>query len=243
MAYRNDEDLEILSVAEDEDLQILVNYLMRDEDGNLRLTEELSSAPGYNANPNKPRTYWKEIAAELQCFGANTFVTILRGGEGVPYREVLCDVCDNLKVNYNPEADISMIEMNLLSKILIKSLDEMDEEQMQELINSLDIKVNRLTKQAVIAALQMLILKTGFSPYKLSVIVANAVARTLLGRGISVAGNAALTKGLSIFAGPIGIALNALWLAVDIAGPAYRVTIPAVIQVAYIRAKYNYIKK
>ncbi len=239
MAYRNDEDLEILSVADDEDLQILVNYLMRDEDGDLRFTEELSSAPGYKANPNKPRTYWKEIAAELQCFGGNTFANFFRGGEGVLYREVLCDVCDNLKVNYNPEADISMIEMNLLSKILIKSLDEMNEEQMKELLDNLDIKVNHLTKQVVIAALQMMILQTGFSPYKISVIVANAVARTLLGRGVSVAGNMALTKGLSIFAGPVGIALNALWAAYDIAGPAYRVTVPAVIQVAYIRAKYN----
>lgn len=239
MAYRKDDDLEILSVAEDEDLKILVNYLMRDEDGYLRFTEELSSAPGYKANPNAPRTYWKEIAEELQRYGANTFVTILRGGEGVSYREVLCDVCDNLKVNYNSESDISMIEMNLLSKILIKSLDDMNEEQMRELINSLDIKVNRLTKQAVIAALQMLILRTGFSPYKLSVIVANAVARTLLGRGISITGNAALTKALSIFASPVCIALNALWVAYDLAGPAYRVTVPAVIQVAYIRAKYN----
>ena len=239
MAYRNDEDLEILSVADDEDLQILVNYLMRDKDGDLRFTEELSSAPGYKTNPNKPRTYWKEIAAELQCFGGNTFVNFFRGGEGVPYREVLCDVCDKLKVNYNSDASISVIEMNLLCKILINALDEMDDEQMKELIDNLDIKVNHFTKQAVVAALQMMILQTGFSPYKISVIVANAVARTLLGRGISVVGNAALTRAISIFAGPVGIALNALWLAVDIAGPAYRVTIPAVIQVAYIRAKYN----
>jgi len=127
----------------------------------------------------------------------------------------------------------------LLCKILINALDEMDDEQMKELIDNLDIKVNHFTKQAVVAALQMMILQTGFSPYKISVIVANAVARTLLGRGISVVGNAALTRAISIFAGPVGIALNALWLAVDIAGPAYRVTIPAVIQVAYIRAKYN----
>ena len=239
MAYRNDEDLEILSIAEDNDLQILVDYLTRDEDGDLRLTEELSSTPGYINNRYSPREYWQDIAAELQCFGGNTIATFFRGGKGVPYREILCDVCDYLKVNYNPNADISVIEMNLLCKILVKALDEMDDEQMKELIDNLDIKVNHFTKQAVIAALQMMILKTGFSPYKLSVIIANAVARALLGRGISVAGNAALTRAISVFAGPIGLALNALWLAVDIAGPAYRVTIPAVIQVAYIRAKYN----
>lgn len=239
MTYRNDEDLEILSIAENDDLQVLVDYLTRDKDGDLRFTEELTSTPGYKNNPNNPHAYWQDIAAELQCFGGNSFVNFFRGGEGVPYREVLCDVCDYLKVNYNSDASISVIEMNLLCKILIKALDEMDDAQMKELIDNLDIKVNHFTKQAVIAALQMMILKTGFSPYKISVIVANAVARTLLGRGISVAGNAALTKAISVFAGPIGIALNALWLAIDIAGPAYRVTVPAVIQVAYIRAKYN----
>ena len=239
MTYRNDKDLEILSIAEDDDLQVLINYLTRDEDGDLRLTEELSATSGYQNNRYSPRKYWQDIAAELQCFGGNTFANFLRGGQGVPYREVLCDVCDNLKVNYNSESSVSLIEMNLLCKILTKALDEMDDKQMKELIDSLDIKVNYLTKQAVIAALQVMILRTGFSPYKISVIVANAVARTLLGRGISVAGNAALTKAISVFAGPVGIALNALWLAIDIAGPAYRVTVPAVIQVAYIRAKYN----
>ncbi|MBE6100575.1 MAG: DUF3944 domain-containing protein [Selenomonas ruminantium] len=239
MTYRNDKDLEILSIAEDDDLQVLINYLTRDEDGDLRLTEELSATSGYQNNRYRPREYWQDIAAELQCFGGNTFANFLRGGQGVPYREVLCDVCDNLKVNYNSESSVSLIEMNLLCKILTKALDEMDDKQMKELIDSLDIKVNHLTKQAIIAALQVMILRTGFSPYKISVIVANAVARTLLGRGISVAGNAALTKAISVFAGPVGIALNALWLAIDIAGPAYRVTVPAVIQVAYIRAKYN----
>ena len=239
MTYRKDEDLEILSVAEDEDLEVLIRYLTRDDDGDLRLTEELTGTTGYINNRHSPREYWQDIAAELQCFGGNTFVNLLRGGEGVPYREVLCDVCDNLKVNYNPDASVSVIEMNLLCKILIKAVDEMDDVQMKELIDNLDIRVNHFTKQAVIAALQMMILRTGFSPYKISVIVANAVARTLLGRGICVAGNAALTRAIAVFAGPVGLALNALWLAIDIAGPAYRVTVPAVIQIAYIRAKYN----
>jgi uncharacterized protein YaaW (UPF0174 family) len=61
-----------------------------------------------------------------------------------------------------------------------------------------------------------------------------------LGRGLSYAANAGLTRWLSIFAGPIGWALTAVWTAIDLAGPAYRVTIPAVIQIAYMRAKMNY---
>jgi uncharacterized protein YaaW (UPF0174 family) len=36
----------------------------------------------------------------------------------------------------------------------------------------------------------------------------------------------------------VGWTLTGLWTAVDIAGPAYRVTMPAVIQVALVRRKH-----
>ncbi len=237
MAYREDNDLKFLANADEDDLKILVDYLIHDKDGDLRLTEELTSNPNYKANPDHPSVFWKDIAAELQCYGANTLATMFRGGEGVLYREVLCDVCDKMNVNYNSKSSIDIIEMNLLQKILIDSIENMDDEQMKALISSLDINLNHLTKQAVIAAIQGLILKNGFAPYKLAVIIANAVAKALLGRGVAVAGNAALTKAIAVFAGPIGWALNGLWIAVDIAGPAYRVTVPAVVQVAYMRTK------
>ena len=74
--------------------------------------------------------------------------------------------------------------------------------------------------------------------YQITLIVVNAVAKLLIGRGLSVAGNAALTRVMAAFAGPIGWVLTGLWTAIDIAGPAYRVTIPAVIQVAALRKKY-----
>ncbi|WP_409012598.1 hypothetical protein [Bacteroides xylanisolvens] len=44
----------------------------------------------------------------------------------------------------------------------------------------------------------------------------------------------------SIMMGPIGWILTAVWTLIDIAGPAYRVTIPAVIQIAYIRQSANH---
>ena len=55
-----------------------------------------------------------------------------------------------------------------------------------------------------------------------------------------ISANAALTRSLCVFAGPIGWVVTAVWTLLDIAGPAYRVTIPAVIQVAYMRAKMQY---
>lgn len=146
MAYREDKDLKFLVNADDDDLKILVDYLIHDKDGDLRLTEELINNPNYKENPDHPSAYWKDIAAELQCYGANTFATILRGGEGVLYREILCDVCDKMKVNYNSKSSVDLIEMNLLQKILIDSVEKMDNEQMKALVRSLDINLNHLTK-------------------------------------------------------------------------------------------------
>ena len=67
--------------------------------------------------------------------------------------------------------------------------------------------------------------------------------KAILGRGLSLAGNAALTRTMSVQLARIGWTITGLWTAIDIAGPAYRVTIPAVIHVAVLRQKYLYDEK
>ena len=73
-----------------------------------------------------------------------------------------------------------------------------------------------------------------------SVIITNAVLKHLIGRGLSFAANASLTKTMAILTGPIGWAITGLWTAADIAGPAYRVTIPAVFEITRLRQEYLY---
>ncbi len=182
----------------------------------------------------------EDIADELQLNGGNTFANIFRGFQGVEYKEILIDVCNKLKVPFNKYSDVEVIELCLLQTILINSLEDMSEEELAKLISEMNIPNQGVGKQAMIAAIQIAIKRGGFSSYKLAVIVANAICKALLGRGLSIAANAALTRWLSIFAGPIGWTAVAVWTAIDIAGPAYRITIPAVIQVAYIRAKVKF---
>ena len=178
------------------------------------------------------------ITDELQRFGGNTFANILRG-HGVPYRTILVDVCKKMKVSFNKNSSVEVIEGCLLQHVLIKTMEEMSDEDMRNLLAELKIKTTGFGKQAMMAAVQSAIRFGGFASYKIAVIVANAVARALLGRGLSFAANAALTRWIGVFAGPIGWAVTIAWTALDIAGPAYRVTIPSVIQIAYMRVKAN----
>ena len=242
MGYRRDVDLEFLCNCSSEDLDALVTILIKDKDGSSRLTEELTVNDKYKQFAPDHRRYWDLIAAELQCFGADTFATLVRGGEGVLYREVLTEVCDKMRVNYNSEAAVELIEMNLLMKVLTDSMEKMTPEDLRELANGLDLKTANFSKQAVIAAIQAGVNMSGFVAYQVAIIVANAVAKAVAGRGLAVAANAGLARAISVAVGPIGWALTALWTLKDLSGPAFRVTIPSVIQVAFLRTSMNHRK-
>ncbi|OOR99600.1 hypothetical protein B0187_04620 [Haemophilus paracuniculus] len=241
MAYRPDPDLHFLSQCSDEDLNDLVYCLTHDKDGSARLTEELTMSDAYKRYSPAHSMYWQEIAAEVQCFGANTFATILRGGKGVLYKEVLCDVCDKMKVNYNKNSNVERIETALLSKILEDALEKMSPDEIRELATSLGLKnTQNITAQLLLGSFTTIFKMGGFKSYQLTLMVVNAIAQVLFKRDLSLAGNATLTRSVSILTGPIGWAITGIWTAVDIAGAAYRVTIPAVIQIAALRQKVLY---
>lgn len=241
MAYRNDNDLLFLKDVKSDDLNDLVYCLTHDKDGSSRLTEELTVNDKYKTHNPDHNKYWDLIAAEIQCFGANTFATIFRGGKGVQYKEVLEDVCDKMKVNFNKDSSVETIEKNLLMKILADALDKMSKEELKELAESLGLKnTSGITSQTLAGIFQAIFKAGGFKSYQLTVIIVNAILKALIGRGLTLGGNILLTRTMTILTGPIGWVITGLWTAVDIAGPAYRVTIPAVIQIAVLRQKYLY---
>jgi uncharacterized protein YaaW (UPF0174 family) len=234
-------DLRFLSGADNDDLRVLIDYLTKDKKGNERVTESLTYTDEYKKNyPNNLCLMADSIGDELRRFGSNTLATMFRG-EGVEYKEVLTDVCHKLKVNFNKKSRVEVIELNLLQKIFESSLDNMSDSDLETVMKEINPNhfkgAMKYSKQAMIAAIQIAIKQGGFASYKIAMIVANATAKALLGRGLSLAVNAGLTRWMSILAGPIGWTITALWTAIDIAGPAYRVTIPAIIQVAYMRTK------
>lgn len=238
--YLEDNDLEFFSKLKNSDLDILVEVLIKDvKDGKSRWTETLTQNEVYKKYSPDHHKYWKEIAREIQCFGANTIATVFRGGSGVLYREILFDVCDKFKVTFNKDESVEEIEGKLLLKIFIDSIEKMENEDLKKLVEDLNIDTNNLTQQAVALAVQTTISTSGFLAYKVAVIVANSLAKALIGRGLSFAANAALTRALSI-AIPLGWLILGIWTTISITSPATRVTHPAVILVASLRAKSKY---
>lgn len=240
MTYREDKDLEFFKEMASKDLHDLVESITKDKDGDIRITEELTTKEIYKKYYPDHKKYWYLVAAELQCFGANSFVTIFRGGKGVMYREVLQDVCDNSKVNYNKKQSVAAIENQLLIKLLGDATEKMSESDRADFAKLVGLNTAKmLSPEGLMAAAQAAFVAGGFQSYRMALIVANGVSRALLGRGLTLAANATLTRTLSIVSGPIGWAVTGLLTAIDISGPAFRVTLPAVIHVALLRKKYQ----
>ncbi len=239
MAYRYDSDLEFLKQLSSSDLKNLFEVLVYDEDGTPRMNEELTSSSAYKTYGGNYAKYPERIAEELQCYGGNSFASLFRN-EGVLYKKILCDVCDYLKVSYNEQSATSLIEENMLAKILGKSLEETSDEEKREVGRELKIKnIGSLSKQALSAAFLDLLETDGFDSYQLAMFITNLVVGKTLGHGLTsvVVGKVALKKTLSILAGPIGWTITGALVSINLAGPAYRVTVPACFVVAALRKK------
>jgi uncharacterized protein YaaW (UPF0174 family) len=228
----------VLMIADPEDLDVLVDYITDKGEGRLALESDvcntLMRAKRSGAYSEDVR---KLIAKEIRLFGGNSIANLFRGGDGVPYEELVQDVASHLKVPYAKSDSVPTIEAGILKTMLARSVEAMSAAERDALLKELNITnltgAGSAATSAAITAMRM----GGFGTYKLALVVANALAKAILGKGLSFAANRTLVKVLSIGTGPIGWVISGLWTVADLASPAYRVTVPCVIQVAYIRAK------
>ncbi len=93
-------------------------------------------------------------------------------------------------------------------------------------------------KQLLITSVLTLFKAGGSHSYALAIAVADAMVKKTLGHGLSsVVGKVALKKTLGILAGPIGWVITGALVSINLAGPAYRVTVPACVLIAALRLK------
>lgn len=236
--YRHDPDLNLLGQCSNEELQLLVSILTTDpHDGKTRRTETLTGTPEYRLMAPDHSRYWQQIAAELQRYGANTLASLVRMGMGVTYREILGDVCDKLDVNYNQDSSTETIELCLLMKVLEKSLDQMSQDELSAFSRNMQLDLTNPTPQLILIAIQAAIRTSSLAALELATVLSASVITSL--GGIATWGTVVVaSRALSVLAGPVAIVLSSAWMISDIAGPAYRVTIPACIIVSWLRQQH-----
>lgn len=92
--------------------------------------------------------------------------------------------------------------------------------------------INNPTPEIILMTIQSTIKLSGFAAYKFATISLSYILRSA-----RFATYTLLTQSLKVFSGPVGWTVTTGWLLADIASPAYRVTIPACVIVAFLRQK------
>lgn len=106
-------NLQFLNRASNDDLRLLSDIVVRDKEGNFRLTEDLSGTDVFRNNyPHNIKGMLPELINELRLFGGNSIANFFRG-EGPEYSEILRDVADRNDVSYNRYATDEMVEQTV----------------------------------------------------------------------------------------------------------------------------------
>ena len=230
-----DKDLRFLSSCKNEDLRVLCDILTHDRLGNIRVTEQLTSTDEYNRNyPEDMLFLVPQISNELLKYGSNTLATFWHN-EPDSYETVLRRVCKQMDVRTMEQDSVSKMERNLLTTLCQDTLDKMSERELRLLANENGIPDKTLTRQALTAVLLMAIRTSRAVLTRIAARAIQYIVELITIRGVATAGIETATRAVGGALGPIGwIALGA-WTVYDISSPAYRVCVPAVLQVAYMR--------
>lgn len=231
--YTEDKDLMFLYNCSNDNLKLLAEVVIFDKDGNKRWSSKQSTDKDFDDayNTNNIKAILPIVIDELQRYGGNSFFNIFRG-HGVSYREILIKVCKQYKVNFNKDASSELLERFLLQKILLIAAEKMTDED-----------VKHLSKTQTKSMLLKNITKFHIGDPLIIKMITTAVIQIAKKNGLKALGGLAAKfaggRAFALLTGPIGWGLAGLWTLFDIAGPAYRVMIPATITIAYLRIISN----
>lgn len=185
------------------------------------------------------------LVRELQLFGGNSLRNVARGG-GVSYRQIAADVLSHISGEVAAEDEpTQQIELRVLAAIVSRLWSEADASGKRAIAETLDIPAKEVTpdldrvlevvRQGGIAAIDAALLADGFEKLSLRRVVdsvskqvASAARKPPVGLLAAVAARALPITAAAATAG---------WGAQQLAGEAYRITLPCVVRIASIRQK------
>ena len=234
-----DPDLALLEHASNEELQPLVEYIL-DTATNMLNIDSL-----YKKFQPNHTMYPELIEKEIRTFGGNSFANMFREN-GPPYKDIVCDVANKLGAPFKKTWPIDEIEMAIIAKVTEKAWSKMTEEEKAVFLRDIgvdSIDIEKIKRDAF--NYKELLARAGgyYTAYAASSVIAGVVAVSstkVITAGVATSAASLVGSRVSaVLLGPIGWAIGGAWTAFDIAGPAFRVVIPCVLHIAFLRLSRN----
>lgn len=223
------------------DLSALADTLTDNGHGRVSLKEETKKSILRHKRQHTLHTIAPMLAAEICAFGGNTVANAFRQNKAPAYAVVALDVAKRIGVKVNKHATVAEIERAIIEKTLLNALKGGKKEELEALFKEQQLtvdhaQISQLLKEGK-ANEVVAFLITSCGPYAISRMVNAAMLPALnlaLKAGLPALGKVIAGRTTALL-NPIAGVLSAAWMTYDLTGPAWRVTIPAVIRIACIR--------
>ncbi|HDL7056887.1 TPA: hypothetical protein PXM42_001544 [Yersinia enterocolitica] len=167
------------------------------------------------------------LVRELQHFGGNTFVNLFRRN-GVNYSEIVDDVASHLKMKVPTSTTVEEKEALIIDCVFTSSWKKMSDDERGQILR--DMGISPSVSMDKLSRMDMPV-------WQRAALVANGLAQTTAGKALPLIAGLGIGRVLGVLTGPVGLAITGLYTAYDISNPAFRVTLPCVVQIAWIRLK------
>ena len=237
-SMKQDKDLMFLATCQNEDLRTLCDFLIYNKKGELRMSEQLSNSDAFLRHyPERMYLMTTELSEELRKYGSNTLKTLYRHGEADTYEAIVRRVCRKMDVEVSEYDSVPMMERQLMTEVCEQFTSHLSDDELHQIADEAGIVHKNLKRQALVYALMTAVRHNVVLLSRMVYYVITYMAELLLGRCATIVGIGTVGRYIGVATGPIGWALLAGWTLNDIASPAYRVIIPAVMMIASMRIR------
>jgi len=234
VAIFDDQITLLINISDNDEIQTIVDYIVKANLGGSIISNENYKK---SINQHQDESYRILIEEEIIKFGNKSILNLYNRGTS-DYFSIVCDIADRFGAKYSKQDRISDVELSIILAILANAWQKMSKENRKYFIDVLEIS-SKLSKKIPsslpFSAVQSAVETSGAAAFNVIFIVANAVSKTLLGRDLPIHKGSKIAPVRSSFVVPIGEVINDIWESLNLAGPAYRLTIPCAIHIALLR--------
>ncbi|EJE8522554.1 hypothetical protein P3626_14515 [Vibrio parahaemolyticus] len=245
----------LLERADEKELSVLADLITDKGKGRLMLNKSLKDLIISFQKKNKLCEISDTLAKEVCAFGSHSAMNVFRSGEGAEYSAILKDVAKILGAESKEATDVYSLERGVLAALILKAVnDKVDAELFK------DLKCKDRTSNALIAEsihktakgkrehlvetildvfdaelVRKLVERVLTEKYILMLCSGIGAVTNVGASGAGIMATAKLAGGIAARFNPLVAAVSGAASAFSLSGPAFRIAIPAVMQIALIR--------
>ncbi|MDM3445663.1 hypothetical protein [Citrobacter sp. Cb009] len=214
--------IQLLLNADKGDIDLLIDYVTNTGKFGFSMSDSVKAVLQDAKRQDIPdEETLRLLVRELQHFGGNTFVNLFRRN-GVSYSEIVDDVASHLKMKVQAAASVEEKEALIIDCVFTSSWKKMSDDERRQILRGMGISAS---------------VSLDIPVWQKAALVANGLAQTTAGKVLPLIAGLGIGRVLGVLTGPVGLAITGLYTAYDISNPAFRVTLPCVVQIAWIRLK------